>query len=64
MKEALGLGPFEPLSRFFHGSKVLHASCQYEKFVLKCKFTEWEASDEPWGVALVCFSPSYTENWG
>lgn len=45
MKQGLGLSPFEPLSRVFLWQQSLHATCQYEKFMLKCKFTEWEASD-------------------
>lgn len=50
-KPASGFGPFRLkrlLSRVFCGSKVLHKTWQWEKFMLKGKDTEWEASDGWW----------------
>lgn len=66
-KPASGFGPFwlkRLLSRVFCGSKVLHKTWQWEKFMLKGKDTEWEASDGWWGLDLLAFSLCYTGSWG
>lgn len=63
-KPAWGFSPFQPLSGVFHGSEALRKSYLREKFMLKCKFTEWEACGGLWGLDLVAFSPCYTKTWG